>query len=63
MAISSVTSSTNPARTAQQLQAAQPTEEPAKTRQVRQQEEKTETPKPVVNERGESTGRVINTSA
>lgn len=63
MAITSVNSSSNAAQQALLIQANKPAEEPAKTRQVQEQEQKTEAPKPVINVQGESTGKVINTSA
>ena len=63
MAISSVNSSSNAAANAQLVQASKPAEEPAKVRPAQEEERKPEPPKPVVNVQGESTGRVINTSA
>ena len=63
MAISSISSSSNAVPNAQLVQASTPPEEPVKVRQAQEQERKPEPAKPVVNERGESTGKVINTSA
>jgi len=63
MAISSVSSSSNAVPNPQLVQASAAPEEPVKVRQAREEERKPEPPKPVVNDRGESTGKVINTSA
>ena len=63
MAISSVNSSSNAAPNSQLVQSSAPPEEPVKVRQIREEERKPEPARPVVNERGESTGKVINTSA
>ena len=63
MAISSVSPSSNAVPSAQLVQASTPPEEPVKVRQTQEQERKPEPIKPVVNDRGESTGKVINTSA
>lgn len=63
MSISSVSSSSNAVPDARLVQASKLPEEPVKARQVQQEEQKPEPPKPVVNVQGESTGKVINTSA
>ncbi|MCX7174552.1 MAG: hypothetical protein NT159_11655 [Proteobacteria bacterium] len=61
MSISSVSSSSSTAQHAQLIQASKPAEEPVKARQP--QEQAPEPAKPVVNVQGETTGKVINTSA
>lgn len=63
MSISSVNSSSNAAQFTPRVQSSEPAEEPVKARQPQEQEKKPEPPKPVVNVQGESTGKVINTSA
>lgn len=63
MAISSVSSSSIAVPSVQLVQASTAPEEPVKVRQTQEQERKPEPVKPVVNDRGESTGKVINTSA
>lgn len=63
MAINSVTSSSNAAPAPQLVQASAPAEERVKVRQTREEERKPETPKPVINDRGQSIGNKIDTSA
>jgi len=63
MAINPVSSSGNPVSNPQRVQTSTPAEEPVKVRQAQDEERKPVPPKPVVNDRGESTGKVINTSA
>lgn len=63
MAINSVSSSSNTVPSPQLVPSSAPPEEPVKVRQAREEERKPEPVKPTVNDRGESTGKVINTSA
>jgi len=63
MAISSVSASTNAIQQSQHAQASKLPEEPVRAREARVPEQKPEPAKPVVNVQGETTGKVINTSA
>jgi len=68
MAIESIAASTNAAATSQvlkpqQAEEAQRAQQPKQAEQAAQQAQQTTPPKPVVNTQGQTTGRVVNTSA